>query len=208
MAEKGRRVYSTANGLNARTSPNGAIAKNKGKNLVRPKGFTFVVTDRKSAGGRWWNKATTYWYAEQYLSEKKTNVPSIYDAPRKGGKGADYAAKQVGKSCKVGWCQATVNSWYGVGPSGGSATAAFQTAKQRVTTGNSNAIPRGAKVHWSGGSKGYGHVAIGVGNGKCISTDWPRGRTIGVARIDDISRKWGLRLQGYVRVDANNKRVY
>lgn len=210
MASKGKRVYNTAKGLNARRSPNGPIVQDKGKNLVRPQGFTFVVTDRRNAGNIWWNKATTYWYAEKYLSEKKPTsiAPTIYNAPRKGVKGAEHAIKQVGKPCQIGWCQATVNSWYGVGPSGSSATAAFNAAKQVVRTKNANKIPKGAKVHWSGGRKGFGHVAIAIGNGKCVSTDWPRSKTIGVARIDDISRQWGLQLRGYVKVDANNKRVY
>jgi murein DD-endopeptidase MepM/ murein hydrolase activator NlpD len=66
----GQTVQVTAStGLKARTSPNGAQAKDsKGKPVVRPKGFRFQVRGRKQAGGKWWVRAKSNWYAEQYVA--------------------------------------------------------------------------------------------------------------------------------------------
>jgi hypothetical protein len=45
--------------------------------------------------------------------------------------------------------------------------------------------PRGAAVYWTGGSRGYGHIAISVGGGKVRSTD-----AAGVGRVATRTLGW------------------
>lgn len=126
-----------------------------------------------------------------------------------GGRLVTAARNRVGNANQVGTCQLTMRSIAGL-PSAGDfdgdgdadAVDAWRRCRSRgevVETSNADRIPAGTFVYWSGGRNGYGHVAVSLGGGKCVSTDWPSGR-IGVAGIDDITRTWGLRLLGYVVV--------
>jgi hypothetical protein len=51
------------------------------------------------------------------------------------------------------------------------------------------------------------HVALSLGDGKCLSTDINGVGTISVALIDDISRRWNGHLLGWTE-DLNGYRVY
>lgn len=126
-----------------------------------------------------------------------------------GGRLVTAARNRVGNANQVGTCQLTMRSIAGL-PSAGDfdgdgdadAVDAWRRCRSKgevVETSNADRIPAGTFVYWSGGRNGYGHVAITLGDGRCVSTDWPSGR-IGVAKIDDITRTWNLRLLGYVVV--------
>lgn len=105
-------------------------------------------------------------------------------------------------------CQMECRTAYGV-PSNGtpSAAADWKASKYKHATTDPMAIPRGALVRWTGGSHGYGHVAIAVGNGMCWSTDLPvRGRR-GLVAIDSVHKAWGLSLVGWTE-DIDGVRVW
>jgi hypothetical protein len=51
--------------LNGRATPNGEVM------VKRKRGFNVYSTARKKAGGLWWVKGKTYWYAEKYLERGK-----------------------------------------------------------------------------------------------------------------------------------------
>lgn len=78
-----------------------------------------------------------------------------------------------------------------------SAIAAWNGADLKRHTTNAATIPRGAPVFWQGGT--WGHVAISLGDGTCLSNDVRRRGRIDRVRIDAISAAWGFRLLGYTR---------
>lgn len=108
-----------------------------------------------------------------------------------------------------GLCLKNVRYGFGIAPKYGTA---FQAA---LHAGDLKVVPRkGSKVRnrpvfWSGGSHGYGHIAVLDGctkvgrNARCWTTDWPNpvtGRADGKfrrVRVDTISKRWGLTLMGY-----------
>jgi hypothetical protein len=61
--------------------------------------------------------------------------------------------------------------------------------------------PRGVPVAFSGGSKGFGHRAVSLGNGKIRSTDMTGGRytpgIVGTTTIGEIERAIGVRYTGW-----------
>lgn len=69
-----------------------------------------------------------------------------------------------------------------------------------------NDIPAGTLAYWTGGSRGYGHVAITIGGGKIVSTDAPAWGTIGIVGIDFIAAKWrnNLKFVGYILNDGDD----
>jgi hypothetical protein len=107
----------------------------------------------------------------------------------------------------AGMCLAFVRTAYGVDPHFASAAAAWQGAqsKHRVKTGMQ--VPRGAPVYWTGGSQGFGHVAIGTGNGQCWSSDAGGSGQTAKVGIDELTERWGLTLQGWSE-DLNGVQVY
>lgn len=107
------------------------------------------------------------------------------------------AAKNVSYYSPSGMCQQFTRVCFGIGGGFGSARAAWQGAKKRHYVSRGSQIPAGVPVYWLGGSSGYGHAAVSLGNGLCRSTDWPRSRQVGTARIDDISRQWNQSLVGW-----------
>ena len=70
---------------------------------------------------------------------------------------------------------------------------------------NPKNAPRGAYLYFSGGRNG--HVALGIGGGKCVSTDaGGRGRwaIIGIAAV---AKKFGRKYEGYIVITGNGYRV-
>lgn len=57
--------------------------------------------------------------------------------------------------------------------------------------------PVGAAVYWTGGSNGYGHVAISVGRGRIRSTDAPGLGQVGTVPLRWVETEWGLRYAGW-----------
>lgn len=66
--------------------------------------------------------------------------------------------------------------------------------------------PPGYPVWWTGGSRGFGHVAVSAGNGYVISTDYPSKGRVGRVAISSITRNWGQSYQGW-SVDINGVRL-
>lgn len=99
----------------------------------------------------------------------------------------------------VGECLATVRQYYAVPPKYLTAADSWQAAEHKHFAKSGIEVPRGAPVWWTGGSSGAGHVAISVGGGLCLSTDWKEPGKIDYARIDDITATWALNFKGWTR---------
>lgn len=61
--------------------------------------------------------------------------------------------------------------------------------------------PRGALVFWKGGSEGYGHVGVSNGRGRFWGVDMPFNFQVGLSKIEDVERKWGMEYVGWVWPD-------
>ena len=57
--------------------------------------------------------------------------------------------------------------------------------------------PVGAAVYWTGGSSGYGHIAISVGDGKVRSSDAGGEGRVETVPVDWAEKKWGLTYAGW-----------
>lgn len=99
----------------------------------------------------------------------------------------------------IGYCLRGVREIFGVAAHYNTAIDAWNDAKYRHPAPQGDAVPRAVPVFWSGGSDGFGHVAISIGNGLCRSTDWKRAGMVDLARIDDITSAWALNLEGWTR---------
>src|SRR5581483_1677380 len=98
----------------------------------------------------------------------------------------------------VGRCDEWVAKYYGFSSSG-YATAIMHWNSIPPTQkhpGDTNA-PAGSLVFWSGGSTGAGHVALSLGGGRIISTDYPRSGITSTTTIDAISNGWGEHYMGW-----------
>lgn len=73
------------------------------------------------------------------------------------------------KTNEPGYCLKECRQWAGIGSLYPDAATAWRNANHRHV-GNRNP-PRGAAVYWTGGSQGYGHIAISLGDGMIRSTD-------------------------------------
>src|SRR5580765_8166140 len=94
-----------------------------------------------------------------------------------------------------GMCQQVVRTWCGIGARYADAATAWRNTNDRHP--GDRHPPRGAAVFWTGGSHGYGHIALSLGNGKIRSTDsGGRGR---VATVDLgwVERNWHHRYAGW-----------
>lgn len=50
--------------------------------------------------------------------------------------------------------------------------------------------PRGAMVYWTGGSKGYGHIAVSLGHGQIRSTDVPSSGRVSTVPLEWFGAHW------------------
>lgn len=57
--------------------------------------------------------------------------------------------------------------------------------------------PRGAMCYWTGGSHGYGHIAVAIGGGKVRSTDAGGSGKVATVDIDWPTNHWGLPYAGW-----------
>lgn len=104
-------------------------------------------------------------------------------------------------------CLMQVRKCFGVDAKYPTAASAWLNAKIKHPTTRSAEVPRGGIAFWTGGSSGAGHIAIGLGDGLCETTDFVNRGGFGVARIDDITRVWGLTFRGWTE-DVNGVQVY
>lgn len=104
---------------------------------------------------------------------------------------------------RPGMCQAVTRGWLG-GPSAGDvdhdgdADAVdgwkSEPASKRHTDKNP---PAGAPVAWSGGSGGFGHRALSLGNGQIRSTDAGGRGVVATKPIDWFEQNWHLHYLGW-----------
>jgi hypothetical protein len=107
------------------------------------------------------------------------------------------------RSFPTGMCLKFVRTCYNVPPQYATAAIAWSKTKYR----HGSTPPKGVPVWWTGGSRGFGHVAISAGGGYVISTDsGGRGR-VGRTSIAHITRAWGQTYRGWTE-DINRVRVY
>jgi hypothetical protein len=123
------------------------------------------------------------------------------------GTSATAWARSITSWHPSGMCQQFSRTAFGVGAYYGSAALAWRMAKYKHPTSNTYGIPAGVPVFWTGGSRGYGHVAVSLGNGLCRSTDWTHRYQVSTARIADIHRSSGHQFAGWTE-DINRVRVY
>lgn len=107
----------------------------------------------------------------------------------------------------IGQCLKTVRGWYDVNSRYPTAASGWANAEFKHPREDGRDCPRGAPVWWTGGSRGAGHVAISVGGGVCISTDWKRAGRADYANINEITSRWGLDFKGYTN-DVNGITVW
>lgn len=121
------------------------------------------------------------------------------NSPRTGAQAIALARSmsKTGVWVGVGYCLKTIRGLYGVNAKYPDASTSWKNAKHKVRVSSGNDVPRGVPVYWTGGSSGYGHIAISTGGGNCWSTDWARPGRIDKARINDITSGWNLKLEGY-----------
>ncbi len=67
--------------------------------------------------------------------------------------------------------------------------------------------PPGVPVHWSGGTKGYGHVAESAGGGYCWTTDLIRTGMVDKAPLSLVHSRWGLAYSGWAAT-IDGVRIY
>lgn len=98
-------------------------------------------------------------------------------------------------TCQSGLCLKYVRTWLEIGSKEASAAKAWAAAKNKHAKDPNP--PAGVPVFWTGGSQGYGHIALSVGNGKCRSTDVPGGGKVGTVDIAWITSHWGQKYEGW-----------
>jgi hypothetical protein len=98
-----------------------------------------------------------------------------------------------------GHCLVFVRTMAGIAAKYGSAAEAWANARKRHTNGTP---PAGAAVFWTGGSHGYGHVAVSAGDGKIWTTDIAGPGKVSKEDLGIVKSKWGLRYVGWTE-DVN-----
>jgi len=137
-------------------------------------------------------------------------------APHTATSAVARALAYVGKAYPVGMCQKWTNEIFGTGAVGdwdgdrdADAVDGWKKAlaKGKVVKAASikslDDIPAGRMLYWSGGSRGFGHAAVSIGNGQIASTDAPTSGRVGKVAIDWVRQRWGLTFLGYVEVEGN-----
>jgi hypothetical protein len=119
---------------------------------------------------------------------------------------ADFAKSQShrGVIWRVGVCLKFTRTCFGVSSRYLTASSAYAHAQHRHSTGTP---PRGVPVWWTGGSRGFGHVAVSDGGGYCWSTDVLRAGRVDRVKISHITNAWNLPYRGWSE-DINGVRVY
>lgn len=109
----------------------------------------------------------------------------------------------------TGECLRQVRTAYGV-PSDGTpdaATAWLRAKAKHAAPADLATIPRGAVLFWTGGTHGFGHVAIAAGHGMMWSTDIRRPGYFDLVPIADVARLWRLTFVGWAE-DVDGAHVF
>lgn len=94
-----------------------------------------------------------------------------------------------------GMCLQQTRIWCDVAAYYGDASTAWRYATGRRP--GDRHPPRGAPVYWVGGSHGYGHVALALGNGKIRSTDAGGSGRVATVDLGWVETHWGLPYAGW-----------
>lgn len=94
-----------------------------------------------------------------------------------------------------GYCQQQTRMWSGINSLYPDASTAWRNTNDRHP-GDRNP-PRGAHVFWTGGSKGYGHVAMSLGGGRVRSTDAGGAGRVATVDLGWVESAWGLPYAGW-----------
>ena len=110
---------------------------------------------------------------------------------------------QSTSSFDTGMCLRFVRTMFGVPAKYRTAAIAWGATKHRHTS----VPPAGVPVWWTGGRRGFGHVAVSAGDGFVISTDCPSRGRVGKVAIKAITQGWGQTYRGWSE-DINDVRVF
>ena len=120
----------------------------------------------------------------------------------------EWATRQVSNPTRSWYrlCLMFVRMAFGLPGGTPNAGLAWDWAKHKHPTTDPLVIPAGVPVFWE--TPGVAdHVALSLGNGKCLSNDFKRHGMIDVVSIDAITRGWNCRLLGWTE-DLNGVRVW
>jgi hypothetical protein len=112
-----------------------------------------------------------------------------------------HNAEQTAKNAEAdqtnepGYCLQQCRTWAGIAAGYPDASTAWRNTNDRHP-GN-RTPPRGSAVYWTGGSKGYGHIAISLGNGKVRSTDAGGAGQCATVSLGWVESHWGLPYAGW-----------
>jgi hypothetical protein len=104
---------------------------------------------------------------------------------------------------ETGMCLRFVRTCYKVDSKYASAAIAWSKTRYR----HSSVPPKGVPVWWTGGTRGFGHVAISDGGGYVISTDTGGKGRVGRTSIRHITNAWSQTYRGWTE-DINGVRVF
>lgn len=88
----------------------------------------------------------------------------------------------------VGECLHTCRTAWGL--PGGSPSAAAQWESIPHSHRHFGPAPLGAPIFWTGGSVGYGHIALSDGHGSVWSTDLPVEAHVGLVSVPSVIESW------------------
>lgn len=113
---------------------------------------------------------------------------------------------------ETGYCLRETRELFHVDPKAESAAEAWGDAQFKHRFGRNftrlDKIPARVPIFWTGGTKGYGHVALSaVLDGYCWSVDILRPGYWDRVPIRLIEERWGLKFVGWTE-DLNGVRVY
>jgi surface antigen len=99
-----------------------------------------------------------------------------------------------------GYCQMQSRTWAGIPARYPDASTAWYNTNDRHP--GSTRAPRGSFVYWTGGTHGYGHVAISLGQRKdgttmVRSTDAGGAGKVATVPLRWVQQHWGLKYAGW-----------
>ena len=109
---------------------------------------------------------------------------------------AEQAARnaEADRFNRPGYCLQQTRGWCDIGPMWPDAATAWNMNlhKQR-----DKKAPRGAPVFWLGGTQGYGHIGLSLGNGMVRSTDAAGSGIVATRHIDWFEDNWRMPYAGW-----------
>lgn len=119
------------------------------------------------------------------------------DAPRTSKEAVQLGWEWVrdGVFFGVGYCLKTIRSLFAVLPLYPDAETAWEQAVHRHETSDPDEIPWGVPVFWTNGR--YGHIALSLGKGRCLTTDFVATGKLGLARTESLAPWCGGRFVGW-----------